>query len=109
MDTAPAYVDWRACTATPLSGLSLADCKVRLKLSPLRSLPIGLLGQKVLPHNRRRVSTAFQLIAEPTIFYTVQYILDIHSLYSYQIILLDIHNIFTSSLKKIEYISAKML
>jgi hypothetical protein len=22
MDTVPAYVDWRACTATPLSGLS---------------------------------------------------------------------------------------
>jgi hypothetical protein len=22
MDTAPGYVDWRACTATPLSGVS---------------------------------------------------------------------------------------
>ena len=33
MDTVPAYVDWRACTATPLSGL--ADYKIRLKLPPL--------------------------------------------------------------------------
>jgi hypothetical protein len=29
----PMYVDWRACTATPLTGL--ADYKVRLKLPPL--------------------------------------------------------------------------
>jgi hypothetical protein len=33
MDTVPAYVDWRACTVTPL-----ADLKVRLKLPPLDSL-----------------------------------------------------------------------
>jgi hypothetical protein len=30
MDTVPAYVDWRACTATPLSRLT-ADCKVLSK------------------------------------------------------------------------------
>ncbi len=32
MDTVPAYVDWRACTATQLSGV--ADYQVRLKLPP---------------------------------------------------------------------------
>ncbi len=32
MDTVPAYVDWRACTATPLSGVS--RLKVSLKLPP---------------------------------------------------------------------------
>jgi hypothetical protein len=32
MDTVPAYVDWRACTAT---SAGLADKKVRLKLPPL--------------------------------------------------------------------------
>jgi hypothetical protein len=31
----PTYVDWRACTATPLSGVSCLLYKVRLKLPPL--------------------------------------------------------------------------
>ncbi len=36
MDTVPAYnIDWRACTATPLSGESWLAYKARLKLPPL--------------------------------------------------------------------------
>jgi hypothetical protein len=38
MDTVPAYVDWRACRATPLSRLT-ADYKVSLKLRP-QVLPV---------------------------------------------------------------------
>jgi hypothetical protein len=33
MNTVPAYVDWQACRATPLS--RIRDFKVRLKLSPV--------------------------------------------------------------------------
>ncbi len=44
MDTVPAYVDWRACTAILLSGL--ADFKVRPKL-PLLSVSICRVVQKL--------------------------------------------------------------
>jgi hypothetical protein len=40
MYTVPAYVDWRACTATPLAGI--ADYKVHLKL--LGWMVLGAVG-----------------------------------------------------------------
>ncbi len=47
MDTVPAYVDWRACTATQLSGV--ADYKVRLKLPPqVKRPPVGHSNQKLV-------------------------------------------------------------
>ncbi len=52
MDTILAYVDWRACTATPLSGL--ADYKVLLKLPPRNEhLPPAAPGPKVLYRHRQ--------------------------------------------------------
>jgi hypothetical protein len=50
MDTVPANVDWRACTATPLSGL--ADYMVRLKLLPHLFAPRLHTQSQTLSHRR---------------------------------------------------------
>jgi hypothetical protein len=47
VDTVPAYVDWRACTATPLSG-EKAYYNVRLKLPPPEKEKVKDLNQHKL-------------------------------------------------------------
>jgi hypothetical protein len=64
MDTVPAYVDWRVCTATPLSGILSTFLPTPSLALPVTLGPLGLC----VPEPTTYLSFFVQLTTDPCIF-----------------------------------------